>query len=498
MPLRSYAKVLLGRSVERLEPPPGASQTAPGQTGADVPHGAAWLVQLRWVATAGQLITIAVVHWGLRVEVPLGALLTVVAVTAGSNLALAGWSAARPESQGPFARPEGPPCDDTPTVPILGLVMLLDLILLTALLYFTGGPANPFFIFYFVNLCLNAVVLPRGWAWAGNAVAVGCFALLFATHRGLPALGASAPLAWDAPTEHLTLAQWGLLAAFGTCSSVVVHFTSLLRDQLQQRERQLRAFHAERARTHKLEALGTLAAGAAHELANPLGTIAVVAREVERRVIGTAAEPRVARDIALIRSELNTCRGILQRMSADAGQAMGEELVEVSPQELIEETLEGLRQSERVTVQISPAAAALAPRLPLVGLAQALRGVVQNALAASATVQRVFIAAEHVAAEHTGPESRTADAVSGPQRDGLLRLTVRDEGVGMSPRVLARVGDPFFTTKEPGNGTGLGVFLARAVVERLSGRLVIESAAGRGTTVTILLPVASHFRSGSL
>jgi two-component system sensor histidine kinase RegB len=60
----------------------------------------------------------------------------------------------------------------------------------------------------------------------------------------------------------------------------------------------------------------------------------------------------------------------------------------------------------------------------------------------------------------------------------------------MPPGILARVGDPFFTTKEPGRGTGLGVFLARAVVERLGGKLTIDSISGRGTTVTILLPLA--------
>ncbi len=127
------------------------------------------------------------------------------------------------------------------------------------------------------------------------------------------------------------------------------------------------------ARTQKLEALGTLAAGAAHELANPLGTIAVVAREVERRVGGTPVEPKVAKDIALIRSELETCRNILKRMSADAGQAIGEQLVEVAASELISESLEGLRQPERVTVAIAADVEETHVVVPLVGLAQAVR-----------------------------------------------------------------------------------------------------------------------------
>jgi two-component system sensor histidine kinase RegB len=172
----------------------------------------------------------------------------------------------------------------------------------------------------------------------------------------------------------------------------------------------------------------------------------------------------------LIRSELETCRNILKRMSADAGQAIGEQLVEVSAGELIVESLGGLRQPERVTVALDADVEEAHVVVPLVGLAQAVRGIIQNALAASANVQNVRVTADRL--------------------DGRLRLRVRDEGVGMPPGILARVGDPFFTTKEPGRGTGLGVFLARAVVERLGGKLTIDSISGRGTTVTILLPLA--------
>src|SRR5690606_897800 len=137
----------------------------------------------------------------------------------------------------------------------------------------------------------------------------------------------------------------------------------------------------------RLEALGTLAAGAAHELANPLGTIAVVAREVERYIERNSPEPRVVEDMKLIKSELQTCRNILKRMSADAGQAMGEQLSEATPRELMEETLEGLRDADRVVLVIDEQLDDFMLVIPLTSLAQALRGIVQNALAASANVQ---------------------------------------------------------------------------------------------------------------
>lgn len=466
MRLRQLANLLLGRRTSEPESF-GALLAAP----ADDPlaaDGASWLVLLRWVAVAGQLVTIGTVRYLLGVDLPLGPMLAAVAATAVSNVALAVWSSlreagTRPDAIGSEAGGR------RGTMPVQELVLLLDLVLLSVLLSFSGGPANPFFVFFFVNLCLSAVVLPRGWAWANTLAAVLCFTTLFFAHRPLPAAWTAARLPPVRSAGALTRPEWGMLVAFATCSVVVVYFTSLLRDQLRKRERQLRAFQADRARTQKLEALGTLAAGAAHELANPLGTIAVVAREVERRVAGTPTEPAVAKDFALIRSEISTCRNILQRMSTNAGQAMGERLVTVTAAELVDETLEGLQQADRVELALDPAVEDVPLSVPLVGLAQAVRGIVQNALAASPEGQSVAVTADRV--------------------DGRLRMVVRDEGAGMSATVLARVGDPFFTTKQPGHGTGLGVFLARAVIERLDGKLTIESSPGRGTAVTILLPV---------
>jgi two-component system sensor histidine kinase RegB len=70
----------------------------------------------------------------------------------------------------------------------------------------------------------------------------------------------------------------------------------------------------------------------------------------------------------------------------------------------------------------------------------------------------------------------------------LVRVVIRDDGKGMNPEQLTRAGDPFFTTKEPGKGMGLGLFLARSVVERLGGQLKLESPAGRGVTATLEIP----------
>ena len=453
------------------------TDAAEREPGSDV---AAWLVQLRWVATVGQLGTVTVCRFLLGVDIPFVPLAAVVAVTGLTNLLLAWWLVVHPE--------HGPPDEpDRRLVPVLGGVMLIDLALLTALLYLSGGPNNPFYGFFYVNLALAAVVLRRRWAWSANAVAVLGYSLLLYTHRPLEVLPESyRPIAvagvdGGGPTG---LALAGRLVAFVTCSVVVVSFVTRLRDRVRRRGERLRQFEAELARAQKLEALGTLAAGAAHELSTPLSTIAVVAKEVERRVRGTPAATKVIPDVQLIRSELDACRSILDRMSVDAGEAMGEESVPLAPTAIVGEALASLREGAAVRVSVEDGVDDVRLRVPRVRIEQALRGIVHNAVVAGGGSDGVRLELERA-------DGALPGAIAGRPPRPAVRFTVRDRGAGMSPAVLARIGEPFYTTKEPGKGTGLGVFLARAVVERLGGTIRFQSAPGEGTDVEIVLPAAA-------
>ena len=92
------------------------------------------------------------------------------------------------------------------------------------------------------------------------------------------------------------------------------------------------------------------------------------------------------------------------------------------------------------------------------------------------------------AAAHRFPCSSSTLAGTANLPRGWLEFRIRDSGPGMSPTVLARAGDPFFTTKDPGKGIGLGLFLCRSVVERLGGTLEVRSKTGQGVTAVIRLP----------
>jgi len=225
----------------------------------------------------------------------------------------------------------------------------------------------------------------------------------------------------------------------------------------------------QRLRSERLEALATLSTGAGHELASHLSTIVVIAKDLAKHLEGTQVPDTVIEDVGLIRSELDHCRRILNEMSSSAGQATGEAMRSVTVRELIEEVLEFVRRRDRVRAEFLGDAGDTDVVLPLVGTAQAIRGIVRNALDASPSSELVSLTV-------------TVDADN-------LRIRVSDKGTGMEASVLDRASEPFFTTKEPGQGMGLGLFLAHNVLGRLGGEFQLASEFGVGTTATIRLPL---------
>jgi two-component system, sensor histidine kinase RegB len=108
-------------------------------------------------------------------------------------------------------------------------------------------------------------------------------------------------------------------------------------------------------------------------------------------------------------------------------------------------------------------------KLPADALRQVLAGLLMNAADSSGDGQPISVSAEVV--------------------DRRMRFTIADSGAGMSPETMNRLGEPFFTTKTPGKGLGLGIFLARVFAERLGGDLLYDSDLGRGTKAILELPL---------
>ncbi len=441
---------------------------------------AIWLTQLRWVAVAGQLLVIGYVWFALFIPLPIVELLLLVTGTAISNSVLWLWSRRLKRfsySAGNTGASDGTDAavfsDETIGSRAIGLLLGIDVLTLTALLYFSGGAANPFIFFYFANIAIAGMILPRTWAWCISLASI--LGGLFLLNRAHPLeVFESSPLAFNAAWG---VSKFAFLIAFSTSCCVITYFVSMLAMELRQREVQLAVVEKERERSQRLEALATLAAGAGHELASPLSTIAVVAKELSRNLEKTESSPSVRRDVELIREELNRCKEILHRMKSGAGEAAAENLHPVSLSEILRETVQAMREPHRVNIQMSNATGDSLGILPKQALSQALRNLLQNGLDASPPNQPIDL---HVA----------LDKQVGARKSNVLwRLTISDQGTGMTEEVHRRVGEPFFTTKEVGQGMGLGVFLTRNVLRGLGGELFFEPSPNGGTICRVTLPV---------
>ena len=401
-----------------------------------------WLVQVRWVAVAGQ-VAATLAAWALG-ESPTLALLGVAAITAATNVV-----APRVET---FLRRPGLP----------GALLLLDLFLLTLLLSLTGGAANPFSIFYLAYIALAAVVLSARWTAALAISAVLLYGILF-TLGTVAGQGSGHDHNFDA---HLR----GMWVAFVLSAGLVSFFVIRLRSTIEQHEHDLAAERARAVRNEKLAAMVTLAAGAAHELATPLGTIALVAGELGNE-ISRADEALIAADLLLIRSEVERCRAILDDLSAGVGEAPGERPSPERVRTIVDACLQTLSREDaaRIAVSIEPEDAEVL--VPPRALRRCLGSLIRNAFDASDRGGGIEIRAR--------PSGRFMD------------IAVRDSGVGMSAVELAKAGEPFWTTKPPGRGMGLGLFLVRATLEQIGGRFDLQAAPAKGATATMTVPVVS-------
>ncbi|HPH68105.1 MAG TPA: ATP-binding protein [Kofleriaceae bacterium] len=410
-----------------------------------------WLVRLRWAQIAGQAGTVAVAHFVLGMSLPLAPLSALITVALVSNILIELRYVTGAAAQQRVV-------DDWQ----IAVIMALDISLLTGLLYLTGGPHNPFGLLYVVQIALAAVALRAMWTWTLVGFSFLGFGILLLGYR---------PLKMSPNLD--TIGTW---VAIGVASAFVVQFLLRITSALSQRDRELADARYLAARQERLASLATMAAGAAHELSTPLGTVALAAKELERALQNkerTVPAEELAADARLIREQVGRCRVILDQMAQGAG-TVGEGLATCTVRELVDDILQGVRMRPAVEAQIASEAEDTLVRLPRVAVAQSLRSLVTNG-------QDAAVAA--------APGEPPAVVVNVERRQGRLVIRIVDRGVGMPKDVLARIGEPFFTTKSPGQGMGLGMFLARAVIEGVGGSLSHESSAEKGTTARVELPV---------
>lgn len=339
----------------------------------------------------------------------------------------------------------------------LFLHLFSDVVILAALLYFTGGSTNPFISLFLVPLTLAAASLPGRYTWAIAGAALGCYSLLMFWYVPLP----------HEHGENFNLHVIGMWFGFVLSAVLISYFAVKMSATLRERERALARAREDALRDERLVALGTLAAGAAHELGTPLATMAVLSKDLESECAGTAG---VAEQFRVLRNQITRCKDILAKLAVSAGQARAEAGREHALDQYLAQIM-AQWHSERPTVSLHQHLQGTQPAPHIIAdqtLTHAITNILNNAADAS---------------------EREVE-VNGRWNERELHLEIADHGGGVSKTVSAHVGEPFFTTKPPGKGLGLGLFLAQSAIGRLGGSVQLFNRAEGGACARIVLPLA--------
>jgi two-component system sensor histidine kinase RegB len=402
------------------------------------------LFWLRSIAIASQVAAIAIAHLVLDGPLPLRELGLAVG-------ALALWNALnyRPVHTQRTV-------EDGEVVLHLGV----DIAVFTALLYFTGGPTNPFVSLYLVPISLAATSLPARFAWLTVALCGAGYALLWWQSVPLPPVQARFGSEFDL---HLA----GMWVNFVIAAVLIALFVGRMARLVRQRDRELAAMRENALRDQQVVELGTLAAGTAHELNTPLSTLAIIASELDE----TATDPAQKQQLRLMLDEI---RVINERLNRIAGGVHAERSAGARHAELKTFLAELLRQWREAhpAIELDVVFDSVREDLAIVvesTIEQAMRNVLDNAA--------------HATLANGGRRIDVAVALRGTR----LTLAVTDQGAGLDPAIRDDVGLRAVSTKE--HGLGIGLLLSRAALQRFGGRLDLKEVPRGGVEAEIELPL---------
>ncbi len=409
------------------------------------------LAFIRWVAIAGQATTLLVVDLGLGYALPLWPALLMVGASALVNV----WAT--------LGRPAPARLGDREVAFYLGF----DLLQLAGLLYLTGGLNNPFAILILAPVTVSATALSRASTMGLSVVALAVVVLLAFLHMPLP---------WPDDSFRMEpVLVFGLGVALVVSIVFVAAYVFSVSEEARRMSDALNATQMALDREQRLSALGGLAAAAAHELGSPLGTIAVVAKELARDL---PPDSPLKADAELLISQTARCRDILVGLAARPEADGGTPYSRLALPTLVELAAAPYRgERVRVVLEIEdgsdPAAPPVVPRSP--GVLHGLGNLIQNAAQFARSEVRVVMR----------------------WTDQRIWVSILDDGPGFDPGLLEHLGEPYLSSGSAGRASdsfgegdgegahmGLGVFIAQNLLERTGARLSFDNQLGSGAEVT--------------
>ena len=408
------------------------------------------LNNLRWLAVIGQTFALLVVRFGLGFDLPLLLAAAPIAASALLNVVLA---VAYPATKRLSAREAT-------------AFLSYDILQLAALLYFTGGIENPFALLFLAPVVVSAATLDVTSTLILGGLSFAAITVVAQSQFPLP---------WE-PENPLQLPA---LYQIGIWVSLIlgIGFTSIyawrIAGEAARMSAALSATQLALAREHRLAALGALATAAAHELGTPLGTIAVVAHELERE---HSAEATHADDFRLLRAEAERCRAILARLAQPEDSVLGH--ADRLPFGALLDDIAGPHRGLDVVIAIDVQEGQPPKIWRVPEILHGLGNLIENA------------------ADFANREVRLRARWS----ESELVVEVLDDGPGFAAEILEQIGEPYVTSR-PGRderhrdpaevkqeGMGLGFFIAKTLIERTGGKVSARNRKSGGAIVTASWP----------
>lgn len=410
----------------------------------------ALLIQLRWLAVIGQVITILFVDLVLDIPLPLFEMAVVIGFLVALNVV----GLVRLRSQGMVGNTE------------LFLELLLDVAALTVQLYLSGGASNPFIYLYLLQVIIGGVLLEAWSTWTLLAATSACFVGLASYNRPLPI-----------PAQNTDLADLhvqGTFICFVLAASLLVFFVTRINHNLRARDAHLASLRQQSAEENHIVRMGLLASGAAHELGTPLATLSVILGDWQRMEIFRKDE-EISAELAEMRGQLDRCKTIVTGILMSSGEVRGEGTRRTSVISFFDELVEEWRASR------SP------PRLDYDNTFGADVFIVSDD-ALKQVVFNIFDNALEASPNWVG--------IALERRGDRLTLSVTDAGPGFGKDILDQLGKPYNSSKNRPGG-GLGLFLVVNVARKLGGTVTAKNLLNGGALVELTLPMAALSSEGA-
>lgn len=336
--------------------------------------------------------------------------------------------------------------------------LLVDIMFFSALLYLSGGASNPFISYYLIPISIAAITLPRRLTVATALPALLCYSWLLNNHITVQAL---APMA-DAHGSHSSAGNLhilGMWANFVISAVIITYVISRMAQTLRLQQQRIAEQREHQLRDEQLLAIGTLAAGTAHELGTPLNTMKIISDEL----VASQSQPNA--ELSLLQSQIELCKTTLRRLLTTAEQSQSSQL---QPQLLTHyfssliERWQLMRPSLKASIQMAEhyQSATFHPTIE-----QSILNLLNNAADVS-------------------PEKVEVDI---DWDDKQAQISIRDYGAGLQAEDIDHLGQAFVTNKR--DGLGLGLFLSQATLTRFGGKVSLQNAPSGGTVTQIVLPL---------